>query len=108
VTWPSTVTGKGVSQSPIEIRSKGGIIAESRVFSLKVYPVQVVSRAPKTRRENGSSRQPQPGEPKTAAFHAVLKEAIAENQPIDCYTVTYNAGRTLQTYFYQPSREYTF
>lgn len=72
-----------------------------------MYPVQVVPRAPRTRRENGSFGQRQPKAPQTIAFTEVLEEAIAENQPMDCYTVTYNANKALQTFFYQPTREYT-
>ncbi len=72
-----------------------------------VYPVQVVSGVSRTRRENGSSKRQQPSPSKEVAFAAVLEKVIATDQPIDCYTVTYNANKELQTYSYQPSREYT-
>ncbi len=32
---------------------------------------------------------------------------MAESQPLDCYIVTYNVDKELQTYYYQPTREYT-
>jgi len=73
-----------------------------------VYRVQVVSQAPKTKRENSNSRQRDPASSGSASFAVTLERALDESQPIDCCTVTYNAGSKLQTFFYQPSREYTF
>ena len=72
-----------------------------------VYPVQVVPGIFGTKRENGSSRRRQPGSSRTVAFTDVLEKTIAETQPLDCYIVTYNVNSELQSYFYQPSREYT-
>ena len=95
------------TEDTIEICGQGGINAEKGFSNFKVYPVQVISKAPKARRENGGSQQRQSGSPKTVAFAAVLDRAMDETRPVDCYTVTYNANSRLQTYFYQPSREYT-
>ncbi len=70
-----------------------------------VYPVQVVPLAPRTGRENGSSKRQQSEAPRSVGFAAALEKAMAEEQP--CHTVTYNAARELRTFYYRPSREYT-
>lgn len=72
-----------------------------------VYPVQAVPRVSRTRRENGSSKRRQPGSSKNVTFTDILEKTMAENQPLDCYIVTYNVDKELQTYYYQPTREYT-
>ncbi|MDE6924885.1 MAG: hypothetical protein K2P59_06425 [Acetatifactor sp.] len=72
-----------------------------------MYRVQVVSQAPKTKREKGSSQQRDPNSSRPASFAVALERALDESKPIDCCTVTYNAGSKLQTFLYQPSREYT-
>lgn len=72
-----------------------------------MYPVQVVSRVPKTRRENGGSSQRNTSSPKTNAFAAVLEKAVRQEHPMNCCVVTYNASRELQTFSYGYSREYT-
>lgn len=94
-------------EDTVEICSQGGINAAKGFSDFKVYPVQVISRATKTRRENSGSGQRQHAPSEDVAFSVVLDRVMVENQPTDCYTVTYNANRELQTYFYQPSREYT-
>lgn len=92
----------------VEIYSKGGIDAESGLYDFKVYPVQVVSGISRTRRENSSSKRRQPHSSKPAVFTEALEKAIAENQPMGCYTVTYDVNGELQKYHYQPTREYNF
>ncbi len=72
-----------------------------------VYPVQVVPLAPRTGRENGSSKRQQSEAPRSGGFAAALEKAMAEEQPMTCHTVTYNAARELRTFYYRPSREYT-
>ncbi|MCM1064087.1 MAG: hypothetical protein NC420_06330 [Eubacterium sp.] len=73
---------------------------------LKVYRVQIVSQTPKTKRENGNSPQRDPDSSRSASFALTLERALDESQPMDCRTVTYDAGRKLRTFFYQPAREY--
>ncbi len=73
-----------------------------------MYPVQVISGITRTKRENGSSKQRQPGSSKPVAFTEVLEKAVAENQSMECYTVTYDMNGELKKYHYQPTREYNF
>lgn len=91
----------------IEIRSQGGINAANGFYDFRVYPVQVVPQAPKMRREENNSRRRGSNSSKPVTFAAVLDTALEESQPIDCYTVTYNASSQLQTFYYMPSKEYT-
>lgn len=86
--------------------SQGGINAAKGFYDFKVYPVQVISGMAGTKSENGSSRRKQESSG-SSAFTKILEKAIADSQPMDCYVVTYNVNRELQTYHYQPSREYT-
>ena len=44
---------------------------------------------------------------RSVGFAAALEKAMAEEQPMTCHTVTYNAARELRTFYYRPSREYT-
>ena len=71
-----------------------------------VYPVQMVSKQSKLKRENGRSGQHRPNSSNTSAFRQFLDEAASEGCPAECYVVTYNANCQLQTYSYR-SREYT-
>lgn len=88
--------------------AKERIDIESGMYDLKVYPVQVVSGIFRTRRENSSSKQRQSGSPKAAVFTEVLNKAVAEKEPMECYTVTYDVKGELKKYHYQPTREYDF
>ena len=72
-----------------------------------MYPIQTVARMPKLRRENGSSGQQRPRNSRPPSFGTLLDEAAA-NCPEEVYLVTYTADRQLQTYYYRPSKEYTF
>lgn len=93
----------------VEIRIQGGINAANGFqSSFKVYPVQMISRMPKLKRENGQPGQQQSRSSKPVTFDTVLEKAVAKEQPVDCYTVTYNKNSQLQTYYYSQSREYTF
>lgn len=91
----------------LKYAAKEGIDIESGMYDLKVYPVQIVSGIFRTKRENGSSRRRQPGSSK-AVFTEVLDKAVAENEPMECYTVTYGVNGELKKYHYQPTREYDF
>lgn len=75
---------------------------------LKVYPVQVISEISRTKRESNSSKRRQSGSPKPAVFTEVLKKAVEENEPKECYTVTYDVKGELKKYHYQTTREYDF
>lgn len=72
-----------------------------------VYPVQMVAKTPKLKRENGRSGQQRRDSSNASDFRLFLEEAVSENCPAECYVVTYNANCQLQTYSYR-SREYTF
>ena len=74
----------------------------------KVYPVQMVTKMSRVSRENGRQNKRQPNSAKNPAFDIILSDAMESKAPADCYTVTYNADRQLQTYFYRQSKEYTF
>lgn len=74
----------------------------------KVYPVQMVTRVSKVSREKGKQNKKYPCSAKGFTFDTILKDAMENKAPADCYTVTYNADSQLQTYFYRQSREYTF
>ncbi|GFI66234.1 hypothetical protein IMSAG185_01849 [Lachnospiraceae bacterium] len=88
--------------------SQGGINAAKGFYDFKVYPVQVVSRMAGMKSENGGSGRRQQESSGSSAFTEILKKAIADDQPMDCYVVTYNVNKELQTYHYRPTREYTF
>lgn len=60
-----------------------------------------------TGREGSGSGQRQ-SSPRAAVLTRGLEKKIAVDQPMECYVVTYNVNRELQTYRYQPSREYTY
>ena len=98
---------KNYGNCTIEIRSQGGINAANGFYDFRVYPVQVVPQAPKMRREERNSQRRGSNPSKPVTFAAVLDNALEESQPIDCYTVTYNASSQLQTFYYMPSKEYT-
>ena len=74
----------------------------------KVYPVQMVDKKSKLKRENGRSSQRRRKSSNTSSFDKFLEIAREEAAPAECYTVTYTADRRLQTYSYHVSREYTF
>ena len=67
----------------------------------------MVARVSKISREKGKQNKRQPNSEKNLAFDTVLSNVMENKAPADCYTVTYNADRQLQTYFYRQSREYT-
>ena len=72
-----------------------------------VYPVQMVSRQSKLKRENGRSGQNRSDSSSTSSFRQLLETTASENCPAECYVVTYNAHCQLQAYSYR-SREYTW
>ncbi|MDE6875124.1 MAG: hypothetical protein K2P87_11770 [Lachnospiraceae bacterium] len=74
-----------------------------------MVPVQVVSTIPKLRRDTRQSASGSySGHKKDSTFEGLLQQKLSENAPLDCYTVTYGRNRQLQTFFYQPKREYTY
>lgn len=72
-----------------------------------VYPVQMVSKTAKLKRENGRSGQRRSDTSGKSDFRLFLEDAVDEDRTTECIVVTYNADRQLQTYHYR-SREYTF
>ena len=40
-------------------------------------------------------------------FAGELKKVIEKSTPSDCYTVTYNKGMMLQSFYYTEQREYS-
>lgn len=86
-----------------------GINAASQIQnSFKVYPVQMVARTAKLKRENGNPRHNQPEHSALLSFGGALRQAAEKNCPEEVCLVTYSADRQLQTHYYRPSREYTF
>ena len=93
----------------VEKRIQGGINAANGVqSSFKVYPVQMVTKTPKLKRENEHSKQQRGQTGTPISFDTVLEKKIEKECPADCYVVTYNVKSQLQTYYYHQSREYTF
>ena len=94
----------------VEICIQGGIDAANGFSSnFRVVPVQVVSTIPRLRRDTRqSASQSFSGTKKDESFEQVLQQKLSGNEPLDCYTVTYGRNRQLQTFFYQPKREYTY
>ena len=74
----------------------------------KVYPVQMVDKKSKLKRENGRGGHHRRNSSTIISFDEFLETAKEEAAPAECYTVTYTADRRLQTYSYHVSREYTF
>ena len=74
----------------------------------KVYPVQMVDKKSKLKRENGRTGHHRRNFSDTSSFDDFLEIAREETAPAECYTVTYTSDRRLQTYSYRVSREYTF
>lgn len=74
----------------------------------KVYPVQMVDKKSRLKRENGRNGYQRRNSSATSSFDEFLEIAREEAAPAECYTVTYTADRQLQTYSYHVSREYTF
>ena len=72
-----------------------------------VYPVQMVAKTTKLKRENGRSGQRRSETSGKSHFRHFLEDAAGEDCTTECIVVTYNADRQLQTYHYR-SREYTF
>lgn len=76
--------------------------------SFKVFPVQMVAKVSKASRENGRQKQRQSNSSKNSLFDSFLNRPIESESSAEGYTVTYNADRQLQTYYYRQSKEYTF
>lgn len=72
-----------------------------------VYPVQMVAKTTKLKRENGRSGQRRSGTSGKSDFRLILEDAVSEDRTTECIVVTYDANMQLQTYHYR-SREYTF
>ena len=74
----------------------------------KVYPVQMVDKKSKLKRENRRDGHHRRNFSSLSSFDEFLEIAKEEAAPTECYTVTYTADRRLQTYSYRVTREYTF
>ena len=74
----------------------------------KVYPVQMVDKKSKLKRENGRGGHHRRDSSSFSSFDEFLEIAKEEAAPAECYTVTYTADRRLQTYSYRVTRDYTF
>ena len=74
----------------------------------KVYPVQMVNKKSKLKKEKGRNGHHRRYSSGTISFNEFLEIAKEEAAPAECYTVTYTADRRLQTYSYRVTREYTF
>ena len=73
-----------------------------------MYPVQMVTKMPKLKRENDRPRQEQPGSGRLSSFSVLLEHAEKDNVPENGCLVTYNAKSQLQTHYSRQSREYTY
>lgn len=105
---PSDITNR--NKVTVEICIQGGITAANGFSSnFKVVPVQMVSTIPRLRRDPGQSAANSfTGAEKDASFDHILQKKMSKAQSLDCYTVTYSRDCQLQTFFYQPKREYTY
>lgn len=93
----------------VEICIQGGINAANGIrSSFRVYPIQMVVRSSKPKRDDKGSGQQEPRNAKPVSFDAALEKVQTQDCPEECYTVTYDRQSHLQTYYYCQSREYTF
>lgn len=67
----------------------------------------MVTGVSKPKQEKKGSGQQNPKAAKPSSFDIVLGKAYREQDPEECYTVTYDRQSRLQTYYYRQSREYT-
>ena len=106
----SDIRGRNKITVTVEICIQGGIVAANGISgSFKVVPVQVVSSVSRLRRESGQSASQAFSNTKDSeSFDRIFQQKLSENESLDCYTVTYGRDRQLQTYYYQPKREYTY
>ena len=74
----------------------------------KVYPVQMVAKKSKLKRENGRGGLRRRKPSGASSFNELLESISEVSAPAECYMVTYTADRQLQTYSYRAAREYTF
>ncbi|MCM1220586.1 MAG: hypothetical protein NC548_39475 [Lachnospiraceae bacterium] len=73
-----------------------------------MYPVQMVARTPKLKREKENSGYRHIGNSKAPSFGTVLEQTAKAEYGEEIYLVTYTADKQLQTHYYRQSREYTF
>ena len=93
----------------VEICIQGGISVVNGVKGIfKVYPVQMVTKKSRLKRENGKGGHQRRKPSRSASFNELLESINEVSAPDECYTVTYTADRQLQTYSYRVTREYTF
>ena len=74
----------------------------------KVYPVQMVTKKSKLKRENERGGYKRRNPSRSSSFNELLESISEVSAPAECHTVTYTADRRLQTYSYRVTREYTF
>ncbi|MFG6326389.1 MAG: hypothetical protein K1W00_06030 [Lachnospiraceae bacterium] len=59
------------------------------------------------RQDNSHSNQRGAESTEPVTFAGKLKKVMEQNTPSDCYTVTYNKGMKLQSFFYSEQRDYS-
>jgi hypothetical protein len=89
---------------------QGGIDAVNGFYSnSKVSPVQTISHVKSIKRDTAANSGNQGSSQQRNRFYEMEVTVEADNMaPEDCYTVTYNNSRQLQTFYYCPRREYTY
>ncbi len=70
--------------------------------------VQMVSMISSTRRDNENREKQDRANYKGPTFTQVLNKVVKENAPQDIINITYDSKSNINTFFYHPSKEYTF
>lgn len=88
---------------------QGGIIAANGFFSdSRVYPVQTISTTKNINRDSTSAGSNSHKQSDKQMYNMKVDVNTDNTAPEDCYTVTYNNNRQLQTFYYCPQHEYTY
>lgn len=86
---------------------RGGIDAVNEFQVFKVTPIQTVPIINNMRQDNRHGNQKGTESTEPVTFAGELKKVMDQGTPSDCYTVTYNRGMKLQSFFYTEQREYS-
>ncbi len=70
--------------------------------------VQMVSMISSTRRDNENREKQDRANYKGPTFTQMLNKVVKENAPQDIINITYDSKSNINTFFYHPSKEYTF
>lgn len=93
----------------VEIYIQGGINGANGIQNnFKVYPVQMVVRMSKLKKDHTGSGRQDSRHPRNTFSDILFEKTVEMDQPDDCYTVTYDKNSCLRTFHYCQSREYTF